>query len=142
MCRFCECKYSFKLTFPWRKLKFCTRFHKNDVSFVAFLTIKSGTLINDHIAIVLAISAQHSTVLSNFFKKIFFFLIPTLNALFFLPQVANHYSFIFSLRFFYELKFRAHQFSKSLSGSFHFWYYLVSTKVYIFVQQKVWTLWY
>ena len=33
----------------------------------------------DHIAIILALHTQHRTILSNFFKKQFFFLIPTLH---------------------------------------------------------------
>ena len=33
---FCECKYSFKLTFLRRKLEFYTRVYKKDVFFVAF----------------------------------------------------------------------------------------------------------
>ena len=35
MHRFCECKYSSKLTFLWKKLEFYTRVYKKDVSLVA-----------------------------------------------------------------------------------------------------------
>ena len=73
MCRFCECKYSFKLTFLQRKLEFYTKVHKKDVSFVALYIIKSGTLIYDHITIVLALHAQYWALLSNFFMKQYFF---------------------------------------------------------------------
>ena len=58
----------------------------------------------------------------------------------FCSQAPNHHSF-FNLWFLYQLKHKVHYFSKSLCGYFHFWFPLVFTKVYIFVQQKVWTLW-
>ena len=74
MDRFCECKYSFKLTFLWRKLYFYTRAHEKYASFVALSIIKSEKLIGDHITIVFALCAQHGTLLSNVLTKQYFFL--------------------------------------------------------------------
>ena len=45
-----------------------------DVSVLAIQIIKPKTLIYDHIAIVLALGAQHRPLLSNFFKKQHLFL--------------------------------------------------------------------
>ena len=63
----------------------------------------------------------------------------TKNGLLFLSQALTHHSFIFSLRFLYELKRKVH-FSKSVCQIFHFHFSFVFIKVYIFAQQKVWTL--
>ena len=59
----------------------------------------------------------------------------------FCSQAPTHHSFFFNLWFLYQLKNKVHYFSESLGGIFHFWFSLVFTKVYIFIQQKVWTLW-
>ena len=64
----------------------------------------------------------------------------TKNALFFLSQAPSHHSFIFNYPFLYELK-RKVCLSKSVCGIFHFQFCFVFIKVYIFVQQEVWTLW-
>ena len=51
-----------------------------------------------------------------------------------------HSQFYFNSRLLlYELKHKAHL-SKTVRGIFHFLFRLVLIKVYIFVQQKVWTL--
>ena len=62
----------------------------------------------------------------------------TKNDLFFLSRAPTHHSFIFNLRFFYELKYKV-RFSKTVSGIFHFRLCFVFIKVYIFVQQNAWT---
>ena len=50
-----------------------------------------------------------------------------------------HHIFTFNSWYLYELKHKVH-FSKTMFGVFHFWFRLVFIKVYIFVQQKAWTL--
>ena len=64
----------------------------------------------------------------------------TKNTFFFLLRAPTHHNFTFNLFILYELKHKVHQFSKDLCGIFHFWFHPVFTKVFIFVQQKVWTL--
>ena len=64
----------------------------------------------------------------------------TENALFFLSRAPTHHSFTFNLRFLYELKHKV-RLSKTVFGIFHFRFRFVFIKVYIFVQQNVWTLW-
>ena len=59
----------------------------------------------------------------------------TKNALFFLSRAAIHHSFTFNSQFLYQLKHKVHL-SKIVCGIFHFWFWLVFIKVYIFVQQK------
>ena len=61
------------------------------------------------------------------------------NALFFLSRVPTNHSFTFNSQFLYGLKHKVHP-SKSACGIFHFRFCLVFIKVYIFVQQKTWTL--
>ena len=61
------------------------------------------------------------------------------NALVFLSRAPTHRSFTFDCQFFYELKHKVHV-SKTACGIFHFRFCLVFIKVYIFVQQKAWTL--
>ena len=61
------------------------------------------------------------------------------NALFFLSQRPPHYSFTFDSRLLYELKHKV-RLSRSVCGIFHFQFRLVFIKVYIFVQQKTWTI--
>ena len=61
------------------------------------------------------------------------------NALFFLSRAPTHHSFTFNSQFLYGLKHKVHP-SKSACGIFHFRFCLVFIKVYIFVQQKTWTL--
>ena len=73
MHRFCECKYSFKLTYLWKKLEFYTRVHKK-MYLLLFFKSKSGTVIYDNIMIILALRAQGRTILYNFITKQFFFL--------------------------------------------------------------------
>ena len=63
----------------------------------------------------------------------------TKNAPFFLSRVLTHHSFIFNLRFLYELKHKV-RLSKTVCGIFHFWSRFVFIKVYIFVQQNAWTV--
>ena len=58
----------------------------------------------------------------------------------FLSRALTHYSFIFHLRFLYELKHKVHL-SKTVCGIFHFLFCFVFIKVYIFVQQNAWALW-
>ena len=53
------------------------------------------------------------------------------NAFFSFSQDPSHYSFIFNLRFLYELK-RKVGLSQTVSGSFHFRFRSVFIKVYIF----------
>ena len=61
------------------------------------------------------------------------------NALFFLSRALSHHSFIFNLRFLYELK-RKVRLSKTVRGIFHFRFRFVFIKVHIFVQQNAWTI--
>ena len=61
------------------------------------------------------------------------------NTLFFLSRAPTQYSFTFNLRFLYELKQKV-LFFKTVSAILHFRFRLVFIKVYIFVQQKAWTL--
>ena len=61
------------------------------------------------------------------------------NALFFLSRAPTQHSFIFDLRFLYELKHEVHL-SKTVCGIFHFRFRLIFIKDYIFVQQNAWTL--
>ena len=63
----------------------------------------------------------------------------TKNTLFFLSRAPTHHSFTFNLRFLYELKHKVHL-SKITWGIFHFRFRFVFIKVYIFVQENVWTL--
>ena len=63
----------------------------------------------------------------------------TKNALFLLSRAPTHHSFIFNLRFLYELKHNV-DLSKTECGIFHFRFRFVFIKVYIFVQQNAWTL--
>ena len=51
----------------------------------------------------------------------------------------THDSFTFNSQLFYELKHKVHL-SKSVCGIFHFRFRLVFIKVYLFIQQKAWTL--
>ena len=64
----------------------------------------------------------------------------TKNALFFLSWATTHHNFTFNLQFLYELKHKIF-FSKSVCGIFLFRFRFVFIKVFIFVQQNVWTLW-
>ena len=64
----------------------------------------------------------------------------TKNVLFFLSRAPTHHSFIFNLRFLYELKYKLHL-SKIVCVTFHFRFRFVFIKVHIFVQQNAWTLW-
>ena len=68
MYRFRECKYSFELTFLWKKLEFYTRVHEK-MYLVALQILKSETFIYDLITI-----EQQRTLLSIFFTKQHFFL--------------------------------------------------------------------
>ena len=61
------------------------------------------------------------------------------NVLFFLSPASTHHSFTFNLRFLCELKCKV-CLSKTMCGVFHFRFHLVFVKVFIFVQQNVWTL--
>ena len=63
----------------------------------------------------------------------------TKNALFFLLRAHIHHSFTFKLQFLYELKHKI-RLSKTVCGIFHSRLRFVFIKVYIFVQQNVWTL--
>ena len=60
-------------------------------------------------------------------------------ALFFLSGAPSHHSFTVNSQFLYYLKHKLHL-SKTLHGISHFRFRLAFTKVYIFVQQKAWTL--
>ena len=64
----------------------------------------------------------------------------TKNILSFLSRAPTHRSFTFNSQLSSELKHKVHL-CKTASGIFHFQFYLVFIKVYIFVQQKAWTLW-
>ena len=64
----------------------------------------------------------------------------TKNTPFFLLRAPIHHSFTFNLQFFYELKHKV-RLSKAVCGIFHFRFrFGFFIKVYIFVQQNVWTL--
>ena len=63
----------------------------------------------------------------------------TKNVLVFLSRAPIHHSFTFNLRFFYELTHKD-QLSKTVRGVFYFRFPLVYINVYIFVQQKGWSL--
>ena len=63
----------------------------------------------------------------------------TKNALFFLSRAPTHHSFTFNSQFLYKLKHNAHLF-ETACGIFHFRIHVVFIKLYIFVQQQVWTL--
>ena len=63
----------------------------------------------------------------------------TKNAIFFILRAPTHHSFTFNLRFLYELK-RKVVVSETVCGILHFRFRFVFIKVYIFVQQNVWTL--
>ena len=65
-----------QILWAWRKLEFYTRVHKK-IYFCCSLNYKIRD-IYDHIAIVLALRTQHRTLLSIFFTKQYFFLIPIL----------------------------------------------------------------
>ena len=64
----------------------------------------------------------------------------TSNALFFSSRVPTYHSFTFNSRFLYELEHKV-CLSEIVCGNFHFRIRFVFIKVYIFVQQKVSTLW-
>ena len=59
---------------------------------------------------------------------------------FFHSQAPTHHSFTFNLRLLNWLKQKVHHFSESLSRIFDFWFCLVFTKIFTFVQQKLWIL--
>ena len=63
----------------------------------------------------------------------------TKNVLFFLSRAPTHHSFTFNSRLLYELKHKV-RLSKTVCGIFHIRFGFVFIKVYIFVQQNVWTL--
>ena len=63
----------------------------------------------------------------------------TKNSHFFLSQAPTHHSFTFYSQFLYDLEHNIHL-SRSVWGIFHVRFRLVLIKVYIFVQQKPWTL--
>ena len=63
----------------------------------------------------------------------------TKNALFFLLRAPAHHSFIFDLRFLYELKHKV-PLSKTVCGIFHFPFRSVFIKVCILIQQNAWSL--
>ena len=63
----------------------------------------------------------------------------TKNTLIFPSRAPAHHSFIFNSQFSYELKYET-RLSKSVIGIFHFRFSFVFIRVYIFVQQKAWTL--
>ena len=63
----------------------------------------------------------------------------TKNAFFILLRASTHHNFTFNSQFLYELKHMVHL-SKNMCGIFQFQLRLVFIKVYIFVQQKAWTL--
>ena len=63
----------------------------------------------------------------------------TKNAVSFLSRSPTHHNFILNLRFSYELKHKVYL-SKTVRGIFHFWFFFIFIKVYIFVQQNAWTL--
>ena len=63
----------------------------------------------------------------------------TKNVLFFLTRAQTHHSFTFNLRFLYALKHKVRP-SKTACGIFYFRFRFVFIKVYIFVQQNVWSL--
>ena len=65
----------------------------------------------------------------------------TKNALFFLSRALTNHSFFVNLRFLYELKHHRVPLSKTVCGIVHYWFRFVFIKVYIFVQQNIWTLW-
>ena len=65
----------------------------------------------------------------------------TKHTLFLLLRAPTHHSFTFNLRFIYELKHWKVHLSKTVCGIFNLWFRLAFIKVYIFIQQKVWTLW-
>ena len=57
-----------------------------------------------------------------------------------LSRAPTHHSFAFNFRFLDELKNKV-RLSKTVCGIFHFRFRFVFIKVYIFLQQNVWTLW-
>ena len=63
----------------------------------------------------------------------------TKQVLFLLSRPPTHDTFTFNLQFLYQLKHKVHL-SKTVCGIFHFRFRLVLIEVYIFVQQKAWTL--
>ena len=63
----------------------------------------------------------------------------TKNALFFLSRAPTNHTFTFNYLFSYELEHMV-QLSRTVRGIFHFRFRLIFIKVYIFVQQKTWTL--
>ena len=62
------------------------------------------------------------------------------SALSFLSRAQTHPSFTFNLLFLYELNHDV-RLSETICEIFHFRFHFVFIKVYIFVQQNVWTLW-
>ena len=64
----------------------------------------------------------------------------TKNTLFLLSRAPTHCSFIFDLRFLFELKQKV-RLSKTMCWIFHFRSCFVSIKVYIFVRQNAWAFW-
>ena len=66
----------------------------------------------------------------------------TKNDLFFLSRAPTHQSFIFNLQFLYKLKHKV-RLSKTVCGIFHFRFrFVFYFKVYLFVQQNTWSLWF
>ena len=63
----------------------------------------------------------------------------TKSALFFLLRAPTHHNFTLNFQFLYELKQKV-CLSKTVCGIVHFQFCFVFIKVYIFVQQKAWTL--
>ena len=63
----------------------------------------------------------------------------TKNALLFLARAPTHHSFTFNLQILNQLKHKL-RLTKTVCGIFHFRFYFVFIKVYIFVQQNVWAL--
>ena len=61
------------------------------------------------------------------------------NVLFSLSRAPTHHSFTFNTQFLQELKHKVHL-PKAVCGIFHFRCRFVFINVYIFVQQKTWTL--
>ena len=57
-----------------------------------------------------------------------------------LSRAPTHHSFAFNFRFLDELKNKV-RLSKTVCGIFHFRFRFVFIKLYIFLQQNVWTLW-
>ena len=63
----------------------------------------------------------------------------TKNALFFLSRTPFHHSFIFDLRFLYDLKHKV-RLSKFVCRILHFRFSFIFIKVYIFIQENAYAL--